>query len=388
VKRRYLVLTELFLPTKGGTAVWFDEVYRRLGDRDTHILTARVPGAEAHDLGHANQVHRLRLRHSKWLRPSSLPIYGNLLLKGLWLGLRHRFDTIHAGRVLPEGWVGVRLARLLRLPLVIYAHGEEITTWRRSPRRLKAMTLAYRCADRVIANSDFTRDRLLELGVDPGRIEIIHPGVDLQRFHPGLEIADLRRGLGLDAEQKLILSVGRLSRRKGFDQVIRALPALAGKGLDVHYAIIGIGEDRNYLQALAQELGVAARVHLLGHVEPGDLPRWYCAATLFAMPNREIDGDTEGFGMVFVEAAACGTPSLAGLAGGTGAAVLDGVTGLRVNGADTRAVVEALSRMLEDDTLRSRLGEAGRLRAGTELGWEHVAERTAALKVGDPRAVG
>ncbi|HSJ47608.1 MAG TPA: glycosyltransferase family 4 protein [Gammaproteobacteria bacterium] len=379
MKRRYLVISELFLPTKGGTAVWFDEVYRRLGDRGTHILTARVPDCEVHDRDHANQVHRLRLYHSRWLRPSSLPIYSKLLLKGLWLGLRHRFDAIHAGRVLPEGWVGVHLARLLRLPLVIYAHGEEITTWRRSPRRLKAMAYAYRRADRVIANSDFTRARLLELGVEPTRIHIIHPGVDLGRFHPGHETADLRQGLGLGAEPKLILSVGRLSRRKGFDQVIRALPALLRGGLDVHYVIIGIGEDRDYLCKLAMEQGVSERVHLLGHVEPGDLPRWYCAAALFAMPNREIDGDTEGFGMVFVEAAACGTPSLAGQAGGTGAAVLDGETGLRVDGGDPQAVTRALARMLGDEDLRQHLAEAGRIRAERELAWERVAEKTAAL---------
>lgn len=379
MKRRYLVISELFLPTKGGTAVWFDEVYRRLGDRGTHILTARVPGCEAHDRDHANQVHRLRLYHSRWLRPSSLPIYSKLLVKGLWLGLRHRFDAIHAGRVLPEGWVGVHLARLLRLPLVIYAHGEEITTWRRSPRRLKAMAYAYQRADRVIANSDFTRARLLELGVEPARIHIIHPGVDLERFHPGHETADLRQGLGLAAESKLILSVGRLSRRKGFDQVIRALPALLRDGLDVHYAIIGIGEDRDYLCKLALEQGVSERVHLLGHVEPDDLPRWYCAAVLFAMPNREIDGDTEGFGMVFVEAAACGTPSLAGQAGGTGAAVLDGETGLRVDGGDPQAVARALARLLGDEDLRQRLAEAGRIRAERELAWERVAEKTAAL---------
>ena len=377
--RRYLVITELFLPTKGGTAVWFDEVYRRLGNQDTHILTARVPGSEEHDRSHPNQVHRLHLHHSNWLRPSSLPIYSKLLLKGLWLGLHHRFDAVHAGRVLPEGWVGVYLARLLRLPLVIYAHGEEITTWRRSPRRLKAMGFAYRRADRVVANSEFTRDRLLELGVDPERIVIIHPGVDLQRFHPGQVTDDLRQKLGLAVEQKLILSVGRLSRRKGFDQIIRALPRLVREGMDVHYAIIGIGEDRDYLRSLAHEQGVAERVHLLGHVEPGDLPRWYCAAALFAMPNREINGDTEGFGMVFVEAAACGTTSLAGQAGGTGAAVLDEVTGLRVDGADVGAVARALERLLGNDALRCRLALAARLRAERELAWERVAEKTATL---------
>jgi phosphatidylinositol alpha-1,6-mannosyltransferase len=124
---------------------------------------------------------------------------------------------------------------------------------------------------------------------------------------------------------------------------------------------------------------MAERVHLLGHVGPADLPRWYCAADLFAMPNREIDGDTEGFGMVFVEAAACGTTSLAGQAGGTGAAVLHEETGLRVDGDDQEAVMHALARLLGDDELRQRLARAARLRAESELSWERVAERTAVL---------
>ena len=241
------------------------------------------------------------------------------------------------------------------------------------------MSFAYRAANRVVANSEFTRDRLLELGVEPGRITLINPGVDLERFHPGYETADLRRGLGLAPEQKLILSVGRLSRRKGFDQVMGSLPALQAQGLDVHYAIVGIGEDRDYLLGLAAELDVEERVHLLGHVAPDDLPRWYCAADLFAMPNREINGDTEGFGMVFVEAAACGTTALAGEAGGTGAAVLHEQTGLRVDGGDSESVTRALAQMLSDDELRQRLAEAAKARAHAALGWEKVAEKTADL---------
>jgi len=116
-------------------------------------------------------------------------------------------------------------------------------------------------------------------------------------------------------------------------------------------------------------------------VAPDDLPRWYCAADLFAMPNREIDGDTEGFGMVFVEAAACGTTALAGDAGGTGAAVLHEKTGLRVDGADSESVTRALARLLSDDDLRQRLAEAAMARVHTQLGWERVAEKTANLRL-------
>jgi len=377
--RRFLVLTELFLPTKGGTAVWFDEVYRRLGDKDTHIVTASVPGDTEYDRSHPNTVHRLQLHHSRWIRPASLGIYLKFFFKALALGLSRRFEAVHAGRVLPEGWVSWFVARMIRKPLVIYAHGEEITTWSRRPRRLKAMRFAYRHADAVIANSDFTRGELLKLGVSAERIQLIHPGVDLERFHPAYETDDLRQSVGVGEKDKLILSVGRLSRRKGFDQVIQSLPALRQQGLNVHYAIIGIGEDQDYLQRLACEREMAEWVHLLGHVAMEDLPRWYCAADVFAMPNREINSDTEGFGMVFVEAAACGTPSVAGLAGGTGAAVLDGETGLRVDGADGAQVAEGLIRLLTDAELTKRLARQGLQRARRELGWERIAERIGRL---------
>src|SRR5690606_32274042 len=101
-ERRYLVLTELFLPTKGGTAVWFGEVYRRLGGKGVHIVPSAVPGDRAHAAKHPNAVHRLDLRRHPWLRPSSLPMYLRLFLHSLHLGLTHRFEAVHAGRVLPE----------------------------------------------------------------------------------------------------------------------------------------------------------------------------------------------------------------------------------------------------------------------------------------------
>ncbi len=340
-----LVITELFLPTKGGTAVWFDEVYRRLGGREIHIVTAEVPGSREHDRDHPNTVHRLRLQRHWWLRPESLAMYVKFLAASLGIALRHPVAAVHAGRVLPEGLVGWLVARLIRRPLVIYAHGEEITTWRQ-PAKFRAMRFTYRHADAVIANSEFTRRELLAIGVPGERIVRISPGGDTARFRPGLPTEDLFRRLNLSPDTPLILSVGRLSRRKGFDQVIRALPEVLARFPRTHYAIVGIGEDEEYLASLARECGVADRVHFLGHVPMEELPRWYNACRVFAMPNRAIDGDNEGFGMVFLEAAACGRPSLAGRDGGTGDAVIEGVTGLRVDGGSVAAVADGLCRLL------------------------------------------
>lgn len=373
-----LVITELYLPTKGGTAVWFDEVYRRLGGKEIHVVTADVPGAAEHDAAHPNTVHRLSLRRHWWLKPESLAMYGKLFFKSLGLALRHRFQAVHAGRVLPEGLVAWLVARIARIPAVIYAHGEEITTWRQ-PAKFRVMRFVYRHADRVIANSEFTRDELLRLGVAPERIVLIYPGVDTERFRPGLPCDDLKASIGLAPDEKLILSVGRLSRRKGFDMVIRSLPELLRQGLKVRYALIGIGEDWDYLSNLARELGVADRVHMLGHVPPDDLPRWYNACDVFAMPNREIDGDTEGFGMVFIEAAACGKPALAGTAGGTGAAVVEGVTGLRVRGEQLESVTSGLVTLLNDAAGAGSIAKKAMQRAHCEFSWHAVARKTQLL---------
>jgi phosphatidylinositol alpha-1,6-mannosyltransferase len=147
----------------------------------------------------------------------------------------------------------------------------------------------------------------------------------------------------------------------------------------VHYAIIGIGEDGDDLKGLAKELEVDDRVHCLGHVMIEDLPRWYNACDMFVLANREIAGDTEGFGIVFIEAAACGKMAIAGQAGGTGSAVLDGVTGVRVDGESHEAVTAALIEFLGDEVRCEAFGSAGLARARKELSWDAVAARTLTL---------
>jgi phosphatidylinositol alpha-1,6-mannosyltransferase len=373
-----LVLTELFLPTKGGTAVWAAEVYKRLGSREIHIVTADVPGAAEFDATHPNTVHRLNLKRVPWLRPESLGMYAKFFFKSMVLALTHRFEAVHAFRALPEGLVAWLVARLTFRRVVIYAHGEELTTWGNGG-KYKAMRFALCHADNVIANSDFTQDELVKMGVRKDRIVLINPGVDVQRFCPGLPCDDLKTAICLGPGQKLILSVGRLSRRKGFDMVLRSLKQLNSMGIDAHYVLIGIGEDQHYLNNLAQQLGVINKVHMLGHVNPDELPRWYNACDVFAMPNRAINGDTEGFGMVFLEASACGKPVLAGNAGGTGSAVVEGITGMLVNGEHEEEIVSALNTLLKDPGII--MGQNGYQRVNDYFSWEQVAAKTSSLLI-------
>src|SRR3569833_726768 len=330
IMTRLLVLTELFLPTKGGTAVWAAEVYRRLGGKEIHIVTADVAGAAAVDATHPNTIHRLSLRRVAWLRPESLAMYARFFLRSLRLALR--------------------------------------------------------LADRFIANSDHTLDTLRGMGVDPARITLIYPGVYVSVFRPGLDTTGLRESLGIGTDEKLLFSVGRLSRRKGFDQMIRAVGRLHAEGMPLRYVIGGIGEDADYLDVLIHDLGLTGVVHRIGPVREADLPRWQNACDIFAMPNREINGDNDGFGMVFIEAAACGKPSLAGLAGGTGSAVLFGVSGLRVDGTSVDAVADGLRSLLAQPDLTRAWGQRALQRVEREFSWERVAEKTRQLNMTTTRS--
>ena len=372
---KLLVLTELFLPTKGGTAVWAAEVYKRLGGKDIHIVTADVPGAAEVDATHPNSVHRLDLKRIPWLKPESLAMYAKFFAKSLSLALTHRFDAIHAFRALPEGLVAWAVARLTFRPVVIYAHGEELTTWGKGG-KYKAMRFSLRHADKVIANSENTRDTLVGMDIASEKITIIHPGVDNSVFKPGLDTTGLRESLNIRPEEKVIFSVGRLSRRKGFDQTLRAIDQLKSEGLPIRYVIGGIGEDAEYLDGIIQELNLEDTAHRIGPVSEADLPRWLNTCDVFAMPNREINGDNEGFGMVFIEAAACGKPSLAGKAGGAPSAVLDQVTGKLVNGNDVNDLAQSLKHLIVDKELSARLGTAGYKRVQAEFTWDHVAFMT------------
>lgn len=374
-KGKILVITELFSPTKGGTAVWFDEAYRRFSSLDVEIITSDVPGSEAFDALYPHKVYRIKLKRYWWIRPESLLMYMRFMAKSISRCLAGKVTSIHAGRVLPEGLVAWVVARLFGKKVIIYSHGEEITTWRQAA-KFRAMKMAYKRADLVIANSDFTEGELIKIGVDVNRIKIINPGVDLQRYRPGIHVDELREKYSLDTNGKLLLSVGRLSRRKGFDQVIRSLGLLKSQSFNLQYAVVGIGDDYEYLKDIAEQCGVSDKVYFLGEVSADELPLWYNACDIFVMPNRVVNNDTEGFGMVFVEAAACGKPAIAGIAGGTGSAVIDGVTGFRVDGENLEAVSGAIEKLCMNDVLLREMGRRAMQRAHDKFSWDTVASST------------
>jgi phosphatidylinositol alpha-1,6-mannosyltransferase len=325
-----LLISEVFPPQTGGSGRWFWEVYSRLPRESVVIAAGEFPGAAEFDRGHDVNVIRL---------PLSMPAWGFRSLqgfKGYWrlfwelrrLVREHNVQAIHAGRVLPEGWLAWMLGRWCGIPFMVYVHGEELSYGDHSRELAWMMRRVFSGSERVIVNSQNTK-RLVHSHwkVSDERLTMLHPGVDTQRFRPSPRNSKIRGTLGW-ADRTVILTVGRLQKRKGHDMLIRALPQIRESVPNVLYAIVGEGEQRTELQNLVLASGVSDSVQFLGELPDEPLIQCYQQCDLFVLPNREVDGDFEGFGMVLLEAQACGKPVIAGDSGGTAETMIPDKTGL------------------------------------------------------------
>jgi phosphatidyl-myo-inositol dimannoside synthase len=268
------------------------------------------------------------------------------------------------------------MRRFAGVPYLLYAHGEEIQMRLTSRMLGWLIPPLYKGADAIIANSRHTKELLELIGVRPERIHVIHPGVNAAEFRATEDARRTVRQRHRLGEAVTLLTVGRLQRRKGQDMVIKALPLIKERFPKVKYLIVGTGEAHASLQRLAQDHGVREDVVFAGSISDGDRAAYYAACDLFLTPNRQIGADIEGFGIVFLEAGAAGKPVIGGKSGGTGEAIIEGVTGVRVEGESVEAVAEAVIDLLAHPEKARAMGERGRLRVETEFNWESVVERT------------
>ena len=394
-----LVVATNFPPVRGGSAVVYGNLCK-LDSDSVVVLTAwrsyatgeEISGWRKYDREAAFPIHRLEL-----LRPpvagthwgptrvfSSLTKDIPLMVRVVWkvrsLVKEYGIKVVCIGELVYGGWLVFLCRFFLKCKVIQYIHGEEITVhgYSRSE-RMRRVYLGW--SDAIIAVSRFTRSALIELmSVNPAKIELIENGVDPDRFHVKPANLKLVERCGL-AGKRIILGVGRLVERKGFDQVLTALPLIVKRHPDLHYVIVGEGPYRAQLEALARDKGVADNVLFAGAVSDEQLVDYYSMCEMFVMPNREmLDGDTEGFGLVFLEANACGKPVISGRAGGVLDAVRDGVNGLTVDGTDPHAVAGAITRLLEDRALYERLRMGG-LEAARISTWNKRVEQFNALCV-------
>lgn len=373
-----LLVSELFPPAVGGSAEVFANVYSRIRESQTTVLTDRV--ARADRSFRAIRCVRERRMPKQWglLNPRGLLTHA-LVAADIRRLSRRRITAVHCGRVLPEGLSALLAFAAGGSPYACWVHGEELTyiDSSREFRRLAATVFAR--ARLVLANSSNTADLLVARGVPAALIHVVRPGVDTYRFRPRPAGTDALRQALLDGGDSLCLTVGRLQRRKGHDLVLEALAALGPRLTRVRYVIVGDGEERPRLESMVRRLGLEAIVRFIGRVSASDLPRYYAAADVFVHPNRNEGGDFEGFGIVFLEAAACGIPAIGGRSGGVSEAVVDDETGLLVSGTDATELRDAMLGLLDDRDRRRAFGAAARARVLRDFTWQRAADQVAVL---------
>jgi phosphatidylinositol alpha-1,6-mannosyltransferase len=229
----------------------------------------------------------------------------------------------------------------------------------------------------VIVNSAYTQNLYAALGIHPARVETLMISPGTAQFNADGDGRRIRAKYGL-GDDRTILTVGRLVERKGLDMVIRVLGRVRRAVGPVQYLIVGRGPDEGRLRALAREAKCEDAVRFIGYVPSEDLPAFYAASDVFAMPSRALsrrDG-VEGFGIVYLEAAAAAKPVVGGRSGGVPEVVRDGVTGRLVDPTDGDELAEVLISLLRDRVEAARLGANGRRHAeAIEAAWDATIQR-------------
>ncbi len=364
--RRHLLVTNDFPPKVGGIQSYLWELWRRLPADDIAVHTTPHTGASVFDADQAFVVTRSR-------EPVLLPT-PTVVRRVRNLAERQGAELVVWDPALPVGHAARRVDR----PYAVVLHGSEVTVPGRLPMARSILARVLRGASLVICAGNYPAAEAERAAGCTLPTVVVPPGVDTDRFRPldEAERASVRRELGLPVDAPLVVSVSRLVPRKGMDTLIRSAARLGRTEPDLVVAIAGSGRDRRRLEGLVASTG--APVRLLGRVPEELLPGLYGAGDVFAMLCRSRWGglEQEGFGIVFLEAAAAGVPQVAGESGGAAEAVAHERTGLVMGRPDAvEQVARSLSDLLGDRERRTEMGREARRRAEAEFSYDVLARR-------------
>ncbi|MFN2570477.1 MAG: glycosyltransferase family 4 protein [Gemmatimonadales bacterium] len=375
------LLTDEFPPMQTGIARMMSEITRRYPRGELLVSTGQHRDSQDADVRFSGAVvDRLPLP-SKALRNIAGLLLWSRRVATLARAHKPRFVWCDSIRpcTYPAKWVHERVGAKYG----VFVHGgdllKELHAIHHSRRARKTAKALLGSALAVVANSQWTREQaqtvLRELGLDPlaEHVRLVPLGTDPEQFRPGMDTHAVRARYHLNGEAPWVLTVARLEAYKGVDMALRAVAQCRQQGVDVNYLIVGNGKKRKTYQKLAQELHIADYVRFVGNVPEAELPAVFNIASAYIGVSRRADGSrVEGFGVALAEASACGLPVIAGQSGGLAEAVHDGETGLVVDPDDPAAVTAALKRLLGDQLLARRLGQAGRKAIETYYNWDRV----------------
>jgi phosphatidyl-myo-inositol dimannoside synthase len=368
---RTLVVTNDFPPRQGGIQTFVAALLARRPPESLVVLASDSPGSAEYDAALPYPVIR---RATGMLLPT--PATARAAAD---LARRHGCDSAFFGAAAPLGLLAPALRAAGVGHLVGATHGHE-TGWVALPGARQLMRRIAGGLDVLTYISEYTRSRLEPALRGRTRLAQLSPGVDVDVFTPGADGAAVRRRYGL-GEAPVVVCVSRLVARKGQDVLVAGWPRLLARHPDARLLLVGGGPAEASLRRAVAARGLEHSVVLTGPVPAAELPAHYAAGDVFAMPcrTRRAGLDVEGLGMVFLEAAACGRPVVAGTSGGAPEAVQDGVTGHVVDPRSPEEVADAIAGLLAGPTRARKMGGAGRRWVEERWSWETIAATFADL---------
>ncbi len=293
-------------------------------------------------------------------------------------------SLLQVGQVLPLGYVALLVKWFYGIPYLVYTHGMDVLTPQKSWHKKWLLKYILRQAKIIVANSEFTKGEVVKLGVLAEKVVVVYPCPSLQKNHTNgqspTNSTNIRGISGVSfaspfMESRIILTVSRLVPRKGIDTVLKALPEVIKAMPDAQYVVIGDGPKISDFRFQISDLKLENHVKFLGEISDEERTQWYQRASVFVLTPRQINGDVEGFGMVFLEANKYGVPVVGSRTGGVTEAVLDGVNGLLVEPDDVHGTAQAIIKLLTDKPYADKLGKQGKERVFKEFQWEKQVDK-------------
>ena len=355
---KIICITNDFGPRAGGIETFVMGLIERLPQGSVTVYTSQQGDTSVYDQNWFDQLGVKVIRDkSKILLPT--PRVARAVKR---LIAKERIEVVFFGAAAPLAVMAKGLRKSGARKIVSLTHGHEVW-WAKIWPFKWAIRFIGNHVDHLTYLGDFTRteiSRSLSASAVSAMVKIA-PGIDTDHFTPQSSGAELRKSLGL-ANKKVIVCVGRLVHRKGQDSLISALPKILQHHSDAHVLLIGTGPYQKHLEDLAKKFSVQDSITFIGRIQYADLPRYISVGDIFAMPSRSrLAGlEVEGLGIVYLEASACGLPIIAGKSGGAPDAVLEGVTGITVDGRDPAEIARAVNTLFEDPIRAKEMGQRGR----------------------------
>ncbi len=363
-----LIITLEYPPQIGGISTYVYNLVSHLPANETVVYAPKHKDQNAFDIKNPWKTYRLNpywgFVWPKWLR---------LFFQITTLVNQEKIEMLYVNHVLPVGYVAYLVKKFKKIPFTLFLHGTDIAVAVANKSKRKKFIMLCREAKTVVVNSDFLKNKLLEIVEKLEDVRVVYPcPSDLYFDTPvdDLEIVALKSRLALSGK-RVILTVARMVEGKGFPHMVRMLPEILKKFPNLVWLVIGDGPKNREVFEMVRKNSLQNVVRFLGKVDPQELQKYYHLADLFVLLTHKDENREEGWGTVFLEAAACGLPVVAGRVGGVEEAVLDGQTGVVVEVYQDQSVIPAIIGVLSDQEFSKQLGKAGKERVSEYFRWSN-----------------